>query len=274
VKLKLEESDISKLKATGWKPPERFKAKARDGKTDIYGVLWRPTNFDPSKKYAIVENIYTGPHSSYTPTGFAAYRHGCQSTAELGFLCIMIEGMGTNHRGKAFHIVSYKNLGDGGLDDRIGAMRQLAEKYTYMDLSRVGVYGHSWGGHFALRALLLAPDVYHVGIASAPDVDLYDHTYGEVELYMGLPQNNREGYDYGSNLWLAGNLKGKLLLIHGTSDVHVPFSATMKMVEALIRAGKPYDLIVLPDQAHGFTGTSANYAREAIRRYFQEHLKP
>ncbi len=147
-----------------------------------------------------------------------------------------------------------------------------------MDLSRVGILGHSWGGYFAIRAMLLAPDVYHVGIASAPAVAMSDFSRS-IEPYMGLPQNNKVAYEYGSNLLLAGNLKGKVLLIHGTSDDDVSFSATMKMVEAFTRAGKHYDLIVLPEQTHAIgssiaAGPPRYYLREAIRRYFQEHLNP
>jgi dipeptidyl aminopeptidase/acylaminoacyl peptidase len=250
VKLKLEESDISKLQATGWKPPERFKAKARDGKTDIYGVLWRPVNFDPGKKYAIVENIYTGPHSSFTPTGFAAYRHVCQSMAELGFLCVMIEGMGTNHRGKAFHIVSYKNLGDGGLDDRIGAMRQLAEKYTYMDLSRVGLFGHSAGGYDSTHALLTRPDFYKAAVSSAGNHDHRLDKVGWVEQWMGYPAGKH--YVEQSNITLAPKLEGKLLLAVGDVDENVPPISTYKLSDALVEAGKDFDYIVLPNRPHGF----------------------
>lgn len=169
------------------------------------------------------------------------------------------------------------NIGRHEIPDHVATLEQLAEKRPYMDLSRVGIFGHSWGGYFTIRALLLAPDVYHVGIASAPaPPEKLDVVVVEpwIVAGMGSPYNNKEGYEYASNLRFAGNLKGKLLLIHGTSDRTPPFSHTMKMVEAFIRAGKPYDLIVFPKQGHRYTGKNRTYRREAVRRYFQEHLKP
>ena len=274
----LSQADVDRLtKELKWRSPEEFVVKAADGKTGLYGVLYKPYDFDPNKQYPVVEVIHGGPSRSAVPKSFTDYRAyfgQAPALAQLGFITFMVDGRGTPERGREFHAVAYGSLGRHEVPDHVAALKQLAEKRLYMDLGRVGVYGHSWGGHFALRALLLAPDVYHVGVASAPDVDLYDHTAGEPELYMGLPQNNKEGYDYASNLWLAGNLQGELLLIHGTSDVHVPFSATMKMVEAFIRASKSLDLIVLPGETHFFTETSARYVRDAVRRYFQEHLKP
>ena len=192
---------------------------------------------------------------------------------QLGFIVFGLDARGTPQRGKEFQDVAYGNLGRYEIPDHVAALKQLAEERPYMDLSWVGIYGYSWGGYFTLRAMLLAPDVYHVGVAGGLIVDA---SAGGHERYLGPPQRNKEAYEYYSNLRLAGNLKGKLLLIHGTSDVNAPFSETMKMVEALIRAGKPYDLIVMPEQSHGSlrVGTSGTYWREALRRYFQEHLKP
>lgn len=267
----LAQANIDALKELKWKPPEEFVVKAADGETDLYGVLYKPYDFDPGKKYPVIEYIYAGPQRRVVPHTFI---YSSAAWAQLGFIVFIVDGRGTPERGKAFQDVVYRNIGRYEIPDHVATLRQLAEERPYMDLSRVGVFGHSWGGHFAIRALLQAPEVYHVGIALAPDVDFYTHGVWDLEPYMGLPQDNKEGYDYGSNLWLAGNLKGKLLLIHGTSDVSVPFAVTMKMVEALIRAGKPYDLIVLPEQSHGLSGTSLTYSREAVRRYFQEHLKP
>ena len=191
--------------------------------------------------------------------------------AQLGFITFAVDGRGTPERGKAFQDVIYGDRGHQEIPDHAATLEQLAEKRPYMDLNRVGIYGFSMGGYTAIRALLVAPEVYHVAVASAPAVDLSEQWH---EWYMGLPQENTEEYEYASNLRLAGNLEGKLLLIHGTSDTGAVFSGTIKMVEALIQAGKPYDLIVLPEQGHGPTGASRTYRREAIRRYFQEHLKP
>jgi dipeptidyl aminopeptidase/acylaminoacyl peptidase len=168
--------------------------------------------------------------------------------------------------------VVYGNIGRSEILDHVVALKQLTEQRPYLDDSRVGIFGYSFGGYFTLRAMLLAPEVYHVGIAGAPPFALSFEEYHEP--YMGLPQKNREGYEYSSNIRLADRLKGKLLFVHGTSDINVPFYHTMKMVDALIQAGKHYDLIVLPGQPHPISGASGSYLLEAYCRYFQEHLKP
>lgn len=266
--LELEKADISKLTAAGWKQPERFKAKARDGKTDIYGVLWRPSNFDPSKKYPIVEQIYTGPHGFFAPATFSAFRNTCQSIAELGFLSIMIDGMGTNMRSRAFHEVSYKNLGDGGIPDHIAAMKQLAEKYPYMDLTRVGIFGHSAGGYDSTHALLTHPEFYKACVSSAGNHDARLDKSSWIEQWMGYPVGKH--YEEQSNYTLAGNLKGRLLLAVGDVDENVPPVATFRMVDALIKANKDFDLIVMPNRGHGF-GAEPYFVR---RRWdhFVRHL--
>ena len=272
-------ANIDALEDLRWKPPEEFVVKAADGKTDLYGILYKPFDFDPDKKYPVIEMIYAGPQVTSVPGRFTDWGViYSQALAQLGFVVFEVDGRGTPDRGKAFQDVVYGNFGRYEIPDHLATLKQLAEKRPYMDLSRVGILGHSWGGYFAIRAMLLVPDVYHVGIASAPAVALSDFSRF-IEAYMGLPKNNEEAYEYGSNLRLADNLKGKLLLIHGTSDDDVPFSATMKMVDAFTRAGKHYDLIVLPEQTHAIgssiaTGPPRYYLREAIRRYFQEHLKP
>ena len=219
--------------------------KAADGKTDLWGVLYKPYDFDPNNKYPVVERTYPGPTSTTVRRGFYPDAFG-SALAQLGFITFRVDGRGTTERGKAFQDVIYWDRGHQEIPDHAATVKQLAENRPYMDLNRVGIHGHSMGGYTAIRALLVAPDVYHVGVASAPVVDLSEQQWHEW--YMGLPQENAEGYAYASNLRLAGNLEGKLLLIHGTSDTGVPFSATMKMVEALIQAGKPYDLIVLPEE--------------------------
>jgi dipeptidyl aminopeptidase/acylaminoacyl peptidase len=235
-------------------------------------VLYKPYDFDPNKKYPVVEAIYAGPYIAVVPRTFMLdswplWNQRVQAIAQLGFIVFTVDGRGTPERGKAFQDVVYRNYGRNEIPDHAATLKQLAGKRPYMDLSRVGILGHSIGGYFATRAMLLAPDVYHVGIAaSVSEVDASPRFY-----YMDRPENNREGYEYASNLRLAGNLKGKLLLIHGTSDDG--FSNTMKMVDAFIQAAKPYDLIVLPEGDH-MSPVTANYSWEAIRRYFQEHLKP
>ena len=272
----LSKANIDALKKNlTWSPPEEFMVKAADKKTNLYGVLYKPYDFNPNKKYPVIDYIYNGPQSSWVPRSFSS-SNGTLSYAlsQLGFVVFMIDGRGTPERGKEFQDVVYENFGRNEIPDHVATLKQLAANRPYMDLNRVGIFGGSWGGYMTIRAMVLAPDVYHVGIATAPYADLYDHPAMAIEPYMGLPQNNKEGYDYGSSLRLAGKLKGKLLLIHGTSDINAPFSATMKMVEALIRAGKPFDLVVMPDQDHHPSGMSRRYWMDAVRRYFQEHLCP
>jgi len=268
----LSKADITALKDLKWSPPEEFVVKAADGKTDLYGVLYKPYDFNTEKKYPIIESIYGCPQAIQVPRTFTDWRGiAPQALAQLGFVTFVVDARGTPGRGKAFQDVVYGNLGRFEVPDHVAVLRQLAAKRPYMDLERVGITGGSCGGYLTARALLLAPDVYRVGVAVAT----WDPQFANAtEVWMGLPQDNKEAYEYASNLPLAGNLQGKLLLIHGTSDTAAPFSNIMKLVEAFIRAGKPYDLIVLPDQGHSFTGTSRTYSLEAIRRYFQEHLKP
>ncbi len=262
----LEKADIELLLAEDWKWPEPFQAKARDGKTDIYGVLFRPTNFDPSEKYPIVECIYSGPQSFSTPKGFRPY-YNAQSVAELGFLVVMVDGLGMGGRSKAFHDYSYKNLGDGGLPDHIAAMRQLAEKYPYMDLSRVGVYGGSAGGYDAAHALLTHPEFYKVAVSTSGN---HDHRLDKawwVELWMGYPIGDH--YIEQSNVTLAGKLKGKLLLLHGDMDDNVHFCATMRFADALIKANKTFDMLIVPNGRHGLAG---DYFDRKRWDYFVKHL--
>jgi len=274
----LEKANIDALKELKWSPPEEFVVKAADGKTDLYGVLYKPYDFNPKKKYPVIEVIYAGPqnyevpHTFTHPHGFDFHAEHGQALSQLGFIAFVVDGRGTPGRGKEFQDVAYGNIGRHEIPDHVAALKQLAEKRPYMDLSRVGIFGKSLGGYLSIRALLLAPDVYHVGIAIAPAADLYIGHW--IEAYMDLPEKNMEAYEYASNLRLAENLRGHLLLIHGTSDGNAPFSQTMKMVEALTRAGKPYDLLVLPEETHYFTDEATKYIQEAIRRYFQEHLKP
>ena len=230
----LSKAKIDVLKELNWKPPEEFVVMAADGQTRLWGVLYKPYDFDPKKKYPVIEVIYGGPKVSVVPktfTGYKYYYSQAPALAQLGFITFIVDGRGTPERGKTFQDVVHGNLGRHEIPDHVAALEQLAEERPYMDLGRVGIVGHSWGGYFTVRAMLLAPDVYHVGIASAAPAE-----GGPLTYYMGLLQNNREAYEYASNLRLADNLKGKLLLIHGTSDNVVPFSDTMKMADAFIQA--------------------------------------
>ena len=274
----LARQDVDALRELKWRPPDEFVVKAADGKTDLYGVLYTPYDFDPARKYPVIDFIYAGACCTDVEREFSGnFGDQAQAMAQLGFVTFRVDGRGTARRGKAFQDVVYGNVGRNEIPDHVATLRQLAGQRPWMDLSRVGITGYSWGGHFALRAMLQAPEIYRVGVAGAPDTDLNDHFPNDIESYMGEAQKNKAAYDYGSNYWLAGNLKGKLLIIHGTSDATAPFSVTMRMADALIRAGKFFDLIVVPQENHDslFRGTpAARYAREATRRYFQEHLRP
>jgi len=272
----LAEASIDSLHSElRWSPPEEFIVQAADGVTDLWGVLFKPYDFSPNRKYPVIEVIYGGPDSSVVPKSFTDYLHYyglAPALAQLGFITFIVDGRGTPERGREFQNVVYGNQGRFEIPDHVVALEQLAAERSYMDLGRVGILGQSRGGYFATRALLSAPDVYHVGIASAP---VMFPVSGTDFYFMPPPAVDREAHEYASNLRLAGNLEGNLLLIHGTSDDSAPFSHTMKMVDVLIHAGKPYDLLIMPGQGHSLWRLEhAVYWREAIRRYFQEHLKP
>ncbi|WP_274649256.1 S9 family peptidase [Paenibacillus humicola] len=271
----LEEAEIEPLLAAGWKYPERFCAKARDGVTDIYGVVFRPTNFDPSKRYPVIEGNYSGPQAVRAPRAFAGGRDGTaqfwhdQALAELGFIVVAVDGLGMSYRSKAFLDFSYRNLGDAGLPDHIAALRQLADRYPYFDLERTGIYGYSAGGYAAARAILAHPDFYKVSVAWAGNHDHMLDKAGWIERYMGLPVGDH--YRESANAALAANLKGKLFLMHGEMDENVPAASTIRLASALIKANKDFDLLILPDAAHG----SGNHPYVTRRRwdYFVRHLQ-
>ena len=269
-------ASIDALLATGWSPPEEFVVKAADGVTDLYGALFRPPDFDPGKMYPVIEWLYAGPWTTVVPRRFGdVTAREARWLARMGAVVFIVDGRGTPGRGKEFEDVVLGSLGRHEIPDHVATLQALARDRPYMDTGRVGVFGGSWGGYFTLRAMLLAPDVYHVGVAFAPAADPGEYWADYVEPYMGLPETDPEGYEYASNARLAANLEGKLLLIHGTGDAEAPFSGTMRMVDALTRAGKYFDLVVLPDENHYlFRGRSAGYVREAVRRHFVEHLRP
>ncbi|MEM8882544.1 MAG: prolyl oligopeptidase family serine peptidase [Planctomycetota bacterium] len=256
----LERAEWSALLKTGWKPPIRFTAKGRDGKTDIYGILHRPTNLDPKRRYPVVEAIYAGPHSAHVPKSFRPF-HGAQKMAELGFIVVQIDGMGTSHRSKAFHDVCWKNLGDAGFPDRIAWMRAAAKEHPPMDLTRVGIYGGSAGGQNAMRGLLMYPDFYKVGVA---DCGCHDNRMDKIwwnELWMSWPIGPH--YKEQSNVTQAHRLQGKLMLIVGELDRNVDPASTMQVVDALVRANKDFDLVVIPGVGHGAAGTPYGQRRQA-----------
>ncbi len=263
----LETSDDTDLRATGWRAPEPFCAVGRDNKTDIYGVIYRPSNFDPKQQYPVIEYIYAGPHSAHVPKSFRAYRSQ-NRLAELGFIVVQIDGMGTSQRSKAFHDVAWKNLGDAGFPDRIAWMRAAARHEPAMDITRVGIYGGSAGGQNAMRALIAHGDFYD---AAAADCGCHDNRMDKIwwnELWMSWPIG--EHYVESSNVEQAHRLQGKLMLIVGELDTNVDPASTMQVVDALIKADKDFDLLVVPGGRHGAGGSA--YGRRRQQDFFVRHL--
>jgi len=263
----LEHADVNELLATGWHPPEHFVAKGRDGQTDIYGIIIRPLHFDPAKKYPVIEDIYAGPQDFFVPKAWGR-QTGSLALAELGFIVVRIDGMGTNWRSRAFHEVCFKNLKDAGFPDRIAWMRAAASTRPWMDLSRVGVFGGSAGGQNALGALLFHGDFYKAAVA---DCGCHDNRMDKIwwnEAWMGWPI----GPEYAdcSNVTHAANLTGNLMLVVGEMDKNVDPSSTMQVVNALIKADKDFDLLVVPGAGHGASGSP--YGRRRRDDFFVRHL--
>jgi dipeptidyl-peptidase 4 len=254
--LSLEKADIGPLLAAGWKPCIPFTVKARDGATDLYGLMFKPTGFDPSRKYPVVVYIYPGPQSGTIGTrSFGPARGDAQSLAELGFIVVHLDGLGTPGRSKAFHDFYYANMGDNTLPDQVAAVKQLAALNPWMDLDRVGIYGHSGGGYATCDAMFRYPEFFKVGVSQAGNHDQrgYEDDWGEK--WQGLLTKNADGttsYDDQANQNHAAQLKGKLLLAHGTMDGNVPPYNTLLVVDALIKANKDFDLILFPNRSHGF----------------------
>jgi dipeptidyl aminopeptidase/acylaminoacyl peptidase len=263
----LEKADITELLKTGWKMPEVFSAKGRDGMTDIWGIIIRPSNFDATKKYPIIEYIYAGPHSAFVPKSFAAYNGSMSPLAELGFIVVQIDGMGTSLRSKAFHDVCWKNLKDAGFPDRILWMKAAAEKYPYMDITRVGIHGTSAGGQNAMGAVLFHPEFYKVSVSSCGCHDNRMDKMWWNEAWMSYPIGPQ--YDSCSNVTNAFRLKGKLLLMVGEVDDNVDPATTMQVVNALIKANKEFDLLVLPGMNHTAGG---KYGERRRRDFFVKNL--
>jgi dipeptidyl-peptidase 4 len=252
----LETADITGLRAAGWKPPMPITVKARDGKTDLYGLMYVPTNLDRTKKYPIVNHIYPGPQTgSVGGRSFSPARGDAQSLAELGFIVVEIDGMGTPWRSKSFHDAYYGHMGDNTLPDQVAGMKELAGRYPWIDINRAGIYGHSGGGFAAADAMFRYPDFFKVGISEAGNHDQREYEDDWGERYQGLlvrAPDGSDNYAPEANQVLAKNLKGKLLLAHGTMDDNVPPYNTLLVVNELIKANKDFDLILLPNRAHGF----------------------
>jgi dipeptidyl-peptidase 4 len=263
----LERADWSELLKTGWRAPERFVAKARDGQTDIYGIIIRPSNFDPAKKYPVIEEIYAGPQGAFVPKGFGLETRQ-HAIAELGFIVVQIDGMGTSYRSKAFHDVCWKNLGDSGFPERIAWMKAAAAKYPSMDLTRVGIYGGSAGGQSSTRALLAHGDFYKVAVS---DCGCHDNRMDKIwwnEQWMGWPIGPH--YAEQSNVTQAHKLQGKLMLVVGELDRNVDPASTMQVANALIKADKDFDLLIIPGAGHGCA--ESPYGSRRRMDFFVRHL--
>ncbi|NYF78477.1 S9 family peptidase [Granulicella arctica] len=263
--LPVTKEDISKLLATGWIPPTPITVKARDGKTDLYGFMYKPTNLDTTKKYPIINNVYPGPQTgSCGGRGFAAAHGDRQALAELGFIVVCIDGMGTPWRSKSFHAAYYGNMGDDTIPDQVSGMKDLATQYSFIDIDRAGMYGHSGGGNATAAAMFHYPDFFKVGIAESGNHDNREYEDDWAEKWSGLEVIHPDGssnYDSQANQNDAKNLKGHLLLAHGTFDDNVPPNETLLIVDALIKANKDFDLLMIPNAAHGYKDASPYMAR-------------
>lgn len=274
VMLELERADISRLVASGWKPPQQIVVKARDGKTDLYGLMFTPTRMDPARKYPIVNYIYPGPWGSSVGTrNFSPARGDNQALAELGFVVVAIDGMGTEFRSKSFGDFYYGNMGDNTLPDQIAGMKELAQRHGFIDIDKAGIWGHSGGGFATASAMFRHPDFFKVGVSQAGNHDnrIYEDDWGERFQGLLKSSNGKTNYDNQANQLVAGNLKGKLLLAHGAMDDNVPPYNTYAVVDALVKAGKDFDLIMFPHQRHGF-GADNNYMTRRRWDYFVQHL--
>lgn len=269
----VSQADISKLERIGYTPAEEFTVKAADGKTDLWGVMYKPHDFDPAGEYPLVEYVYGGPqiavaeHGFFTAGPFGQYP---QRLAQLGCICVVLDARGTPERSKAFHDAVYKNWAGSLVADHAAAIRQLAQRHSYIDGSRVGVTGHSWGGYSSTRLLIEAPDVYRCAVSSSPGYDPYASVL--YECYLGMPQDNPDTYREANAVALAGKLRGALMIACGTSD-HLCWTDSMKMAEALIRAGKECDFVPLPEQVHGYDSRHDEYFDRKRAEFFAKHLQ-
>jgi dipeptidyl-peptidase-4 len=271
----LEKADISKLLATGWKPVEPIKVKSNDGKWDLYGILFKPKDFDPNKKYPIVNYIYPGPQGGGVGSrNFSPARGDHQALADLGFIVIIIDGSCNPDRSKSFHDACYGNMGDNTLNDQVAGIKQLAAARPYLDLDKVGIWGHSGGGFATADAMFTFPEFYKVGISESGNHDNRNYEDDWGERYIGLEEKGADGisnYAKQANQINAGNLKGKLLLAHGGMDDNVPPYNTYLVADALVKANKDFDLLIFPNARHGF-GADGNYMTRRRWDYFGKHL--
>lgn len=275
VVMELGRQDITKLKAAGWVPPTPITVKGRDGKTDLYGLMFKPSHMEAGRRYPIVNQVYPGPQTgSCGSREFSAAHGDMQALAELGFVVVCIDGMGTPWRSKSFHEFYYGNLGDSTIPDQVAGMKDLAKQYPFIDLERVGIWGHSGGGNATGAAMFHYPDFFKVGIAESGNHDERDYEDDWAEKWAGLEVKNPDGtsnYDSQANQNDAKNLKGHLLLAHGTMDDNVPPNNTLLVVDALIKANKDFDLLLIPNAHHSY-GTASLYMTRRRWDYFVRYL--
>ena len=268
-------ADISRLRAVGWVPPVPITVKARDGKTELYGLMFKPSNFDPHKKYPIVDYVYPGPQiGSVGSRAFSAARVDHQALAELGFIVVAIDGMGTPYRSKAFHDAWYGNMGDNTLPDQVAGIKELARRYPWIDATRVGIWGHSGGGNASTDAMFRYPDFFKVGWSESGNHDNRNYEDDWAEKYQGklvTDQDGKSNYDDQANQNHAASLKGHLMLVHGTMDDNVPVTNTLLVAQALIKANRDFDMLLLPNMHHGYA-EDAPYVMRRRWDYFVRYL--
>ena len=268
-------ANIRRLKAMGWVPPIPFTVKARDGKTTLYGLMYKPTNFNPHKKYPIIDFIYPGPQiGSIATFSFRSEQGGNQALAELGFIVVAIDGMGTPYRSAAFQRYWYGDMGDDTIPDQIAGIKQLAARYPWIDINRVGIWGHSGGGNATVSAMLHYPDFFKVGWAESGNYDNRDYEYSWGERWEGLLVKHKNGttnYDNQASELLAKNLKGHLMLVVGSIDNNVPPSNTYLMVNALMNANKNFSMLVVPNERHHY-GSHTPYVTRRCWDFFVKYL--
>jgi dipeptidyl-peptidase-4 len=269
-----QQADVTALVALGHVASEEFTVTAADGKTMLWGVMHKPADFDPKKRYPVIDHLYGGPQIAMVARHFGLGQHSHarldRALAQLGYIVISVDARGTPERSKAFQDVVYRNWGRHEIPDHVATLQQLAQRHAFIDLNRVGVWGHSWGGYFTIRALAQAPEVFHVGVASAPGTDPYDAII--YEPYLDLPTRAKPAYDYANLYPWAGRIMGKLMLVAGTSDPFI-YSNTMEMVHCLIQAGVDHELVVLPEGYHVLQGKDDEYFVRKLVKHFEVHLK-
>lgn len=271
----VQHADVTALEALGHVASEEFTVMAADGETVLWGVMHKPADFDPKKRYPVIDHLYGGPQITmvrhHFDLGEDSQARLDRALAQLGYIVISVDARGTPERSKAFQDVVYRNWGRHEIPDHVATLQQLAQRHAFIDLNRVGVWGHSWGGYFATRALAQAPEVFHVGVAVSPGADPYDYII--YEPYLDLPTRAKAAYDYAVNYSWAGKITGKLMLIVGTADTNV-FPSTLELAHYLIQAGVEHELVVVPEAGHGFLDKDDEYFVRKLVRHFEMHLKP